>query len=138
MHKEMLPMFSRRKFLFFSLLGVSFTAAAKRIIMPSEKKAFIHHVYFWLKRAGNQEDQLKLIEGLRKLARVKTIQSFHIGIPAATHRDVVDRSYGVSWCVFFRTPEDQEYYQVDPIHLQFVESCSHLWERVVVYDSIDV
>ncbi|MFM7838308.1 MAG: Dabb family protein [Chitinophagaceae bacterium] len=137
MRKQVLPMFSRRKFLFSSLLGVSLPLAAKRTTMQSEK-VFIHHVYFWLKRAGNQEDQLKLIEGLQLLSRVKTIQSFHIGVPASTHRDVVDRSYAVSWCVFFRTPEDEESYQVDPIHLDFVKSCSHLWERVVVYDSVDV
>jgi hypothetical protein len=98
---------------------------------------FIHHVYFWLRNAGSEEDRAALIDGLRKLSRVTTIQQFHIGVPAATNRDVIDSSYGVSWMLMFATPQDQDSYQVDPIHLQFVEECKHLWSRVVVYDSIE-
>jgi hypothetical protein len=102
------------------------------------EKAFIHHVYFWLKRPEDEGDLQKLIEGLRKLSKVSSLQSFHIGRPADTYRDVVDRSYAVSWCTFFRNKEDQDAYQEDPIHKRFVEECSSLWTKVVVYDSVDV
>lgn len=102
------------------------------------EKAFIHHVYFWLKRPGDEGDLQKLIEGLRKLSKVSTLQSFHIGRPADTHRDVVDRSYAISWCTFFRNKADQDAYQEDPIHKRFVEECSSLWTKVVVYDSVDI
>jgi hypothetical protein len=40
--------------------------------------------------------------------------------------------------VFFNSKEDQESYQTDPIHLKFVEENSHLWSKVVVYDSTDI
>jgi hypothetical protein len=98
---------------------------------------FIHHVYFWLKNAGSKEDRAKLIEGLTKLSKVKTIKTFHIGQPADTNRDVIDHSYAISWFTIFDNAADQASYQVDPIHLKFVEECSHLWSKVIVYDTVD-
>jgi hypothetical protein len=99
---------------------------------------FIHHVYFWLKEPTSEEDRLKLIDGLRKLSKVSTIKKFYIGIPAATNRDVIDRSYSVSWLLFFDDPDAQDSYQTDPVHLKFVKECSMLWNKVLVYDSVDV
>jgi hypothetical protein len=99
---------------------------------------FVHHVYFWLSNESNETDKAKLIEGLRKLSKANTIKKFYIGVPADTNRDVIERSYSVSWLLFFDTPADQDNYQVDPIHLKFVEECSMLWKKVVVYDSVDV
>jgi hypothetical protein len=99
---------------------------------------FVHHVYFWLKNPGSREDLAALITGLRKLSKVDTIRDFHIGRPADTNRDVIDTSYAVSWLLLFDTAGDQASYQTDPIHLQFVEECSPLWSKVVVYDSVDL
>jgi stress responsive alpha/beta barrel protein len=99
---------------------------------------FIHHVYFWLKNENSEQDRAKLIEGLKKLSKVSTIKQFYIGVPAATDRDVIERSYSVSWLLVFDNPADQDNYQTDPIHLKFVEECSMLWKQVVVYDSVDV
>ncbi|HEY6975976.1 MAG TPA: Dabb family protein, partial [Chitinophagaceae bacterium] len=62
---------------------------------------------------------------------------FHIGIPAPTNRAVIENTYSVSWFLLFENKEDQDSYQVDPIHLNFVKDCSHLWSKVVVYDTID-
>ncbi len=98
---------------------------------------FIHHVYFWLKNEDSREDFDKLVTGLRKLSVVNTIQQFYIGRPADTNRDVIDTSYSVSWLLFFDNAADQASYQTDPIHLKFVEECSSLWKKVVVYDSVN-
>jgi hypothetical protein len=102
------------------------------------KSSFIHHVYFFLKNPDSTEDHDKLVAGLRKLSQVKSIDSFHIGKPAATNRDVIDRSYSISWLLHFKNAADQESYQTDPIHLQFIDECSSLWQKVIVYDSVDV
>ena len=102
------------------------------------KNVFIHHVYFWLKEPGNIEHHAKLINGLKKLTAVATIKSFHIGKPASTKRDVIDTSYSVSWLLFFDNKAAQDSYQADPIHLQFVKECSHLWSKVLVYDTISM
>ena len=99
------------------------------------KTSFIHHVYFWLKSPDSNEDQSTLIEGLKELSKVETIQKYHIGLPAGTSRNVIDSSYSVSWMLVFKTSADQDSYQTDPIHLKFVETCSALWDKVVVYDS---
>ncbi|GAO42167.1 Dabb family protein [Flavihumibacter petaseus] len=98
---------------------------------------FIHHVYFWLKQPDSAADKQKLIAGLKKLASAKTIRMSHIGVPAATNRDVIDRSYAVSWLLVFDNAADQESYQNDPIHHQFIDDCSPLWQKVVVYDSVE-
>jgi hypothetical protein len=102
------------------------------------KDVFVHHVYFWLKNAGNEEDLAQLVAGLQKLSAVTTIRQFQIGKPASTSREVIDGSYAVSWLVLFDSKADQDSYQVDPIHLQFVEECAVLWQKVIVYDSVAI
>lgn len=132
---------SRRHF----IASTGITAMAGTFIFANNHKqrkemkdVFVHHVYFWLKDAGNAADLGKLVAGLRKLSAVKTIKQFHIGKPASTSREVIDGSYAVSWLVLFDSKEDQDSYQTDPIHLQFISDCSSLWQKVVVYDSVDV
>jgi len=100
--------------------------------------ALVHHVYFWLKEPKNEAHKKQLVKALNELLKVKTIKVSHIGFPAGTEsRDVVDHSYSVSYMVMFNGQADQDSYQVDPIHTKFVEENSHLWNKVVVYDSVD-
>ena len=129
---------TRRTFLYQAALLSAATAVTQQATAMTKEQTFIHHVYFWLNNPESKEDKAALIAGLKKLSVVKTIASFHIGEPAPTNRDVIDRSYSVSWCLFFKGSDDQASYQVDPIHLNFVKECSHLWKKVVVYDSIDI
>ena len=96
---------------------------------------FIHHVYFWLKKEKDGADRAELIKGLETLTSIETIGMYHIGTPATTNRDVIDRSYDVSWMLVFDSLEDEEVYQHHPVHKKFVENCSHLWSKVIVYDS---
>ena len=129
---------SRRRFLGNIALAIPLAPAFRSNTIFAQKKGmFIHHVYFWLKNSGNKEDKTKLIEGLKKLSKVKTIKNFYIGQAAATRREVIDSSYDVSWLLFFENAADQDNYQTDPVHLKFVEECSSLWAKVVVYDTID-
>ncbi|HEX6845716.1 MAG TPA: Dabb family protein [Chitinophagaceae bacterium] len=129
---------SRRGFLGTMAMIAPFAQLLKpNAIFAQKKGMFIHHVYFWLKNPGNKEDKAKLIEGLKKLSKVKTIKNFYIGQPAATRREVIDSSYDVSWLLFFDNAAHQDSYQTDPVHLKFVEDCSGLWQKVVVYDTVD-
>jgi hypothetical protein len=98
-----------------------------------------HHVLFWLKDPASTADRDRLIRGIRSLAAIEQVRTLHIGIPADTaSRDVVDASYGVSELLFFDTVQDQDIYQDHPIHRTFVEECSMLWSKVVVYDAMAV
>src|SRR4051812_23309549 len=101
------------------------------------KNIFIHHVYFWLKNTGNMAERDQLVAGLHKLSGAATIRQCHIGVPANTSRAVIDSSYAVSWMVIFDNDADQSVYQDDPVHLKFIDECSHLWLKVLVYDSVD-
>lgn len=56
-----------------------------------KKSGFIHHVFFWLKNPDSSADRDKLVQGLTKLSKVKTIRHFHIGKPADTNREVIER-----------------------------------------------
>ncbi len=101
---------------------------------PLEGK-FIHQVYFWLIHPDDHSANDALREGLQKLSAIPEILYFHIGSPAATRREVIDSSYSLSWMAVFSSAKDQDIYQEHPIHLEFVANCSHLWNKVVVYDS---
>ena len=117
------------------LLPVAHQASAGEVKMTG---ALIHHVFFWLKEPKNEAHKKQLLKALNDLLKVETIRMSHIGVPAGTEsRDVVDHSYTVSYLVIFDDQAGQDAYQVHPLHLKFVEENSHLWSKVVVYDSVD-
>jgi len=100
------------------------------------ENTFVHHVHFWLK---DKADKAKLIEGLNLLKPITHIRQIHIGVPAETFRDVVDRSYDVSLLRFVYGSAGEEAYQVDPTHVIFAENYAKpLCSKVVVADSVNV
>ena len=134
---------TRRKFIAGALtLTVGVAASAKSIITmetKKEKKQLVHHAFFWLKNPGSKEDLRKLLAGIETLRKIETVRTLHIGVPAETeHRPVVDASYSASELMFFDDLEGQKVYQDHPIHQKFIDDCSQLWERVVVYDAMDI
>ena len=131
---------SRRTFV---ATAAAISASAAATAMPTmeakNKKQLVHHVFFWLKNRDSKEDLAKLLAGLRTLEKIETIRKLHIGVPASTEkRDVVDNSYQASELMFFDDTAGQKTYQDHPIHQKFIADCGHLWEKVVVYDSIHV
>lgn len=99
-------------------------------------KQLTHQVFFWLKNRDSKEDLDKLIAGLRTLEEIASVKKLYIGVPANTEqRDVVDASFSVSELMIFDDIEGQNAYQVHPLHKKFIEACSPLWEKVLVYDS---
>lgn len=105
--------------------------------METPKPGLIHTVFFWLKDDLTPEQQAKFKKGVQSLATIKHIQTCYIGPAADTEeRGVVDNSYSLALINQFAKPEDQVAYQIDPIHLKFVEDCKDLWAKVVVYDNL--
>lgn len=99
----------------------------------------LHHVFFWLKNPDSEADRAALIAGIKALGAIETVRAIHVGIPASTEkREVVDNSYHVSELLCFDDVEGQDIYQVHPLHQEFVEKYSHLWSKVVVYDTLAV
>ncbi len=106
--------------------------------MAKQLNYFIHHVYFWFKKPESKKDRASFEEALKKLVTVETIVEMHLGVPAPTRRDVVDRSYTYSLLTTFKSKEEQDIYQSHATHLKFIDECSDLWEKVVVYDSVSI
>ena len=103
------------------------------------KYPVVHHVLFWLKNPNSKADRDKLIAGVKSLGKIKTVRELHVGVVASTEkRDVVDNSWAVSELMRFSDLAGQQAYQDDPIHLKFVEECSPLWDKVIVYDAVEV
>ena len=103
----------------------------------SDETAFIHTVFFWMKEGVTEEQKADFVKnGLGKLAKAPTIYKVYYGPPAMSDRDVVDDSFDMAWVVHFKNAADQDAYQVEPIHLKFVEDYKDLWEKVQVYDNL--
>ncbi|WP_419801263.1 Dabb family protein [Mucilaginibacter sp.] len=98
---------------------------------------FIHHVFFWLKDKNSNTDRADLLKGLQTLASVEPKKMIHIGVKASTNRPVIDTTYDFSLLLIFNSLEDHDAYQIHPTHQDFVKNCSHLWEKVTIYDSVD-
>ena len=130
---------TRRNVIASTAVLASGMAGAATTGKESGKRYLVHHALFWLKNPGSAQDRARLIEGLQTLRQIDVIRSLHIGVPANTEqRDVVDSSFDVSEVMLFDDEAAQSTYQVHPIHKKFVEQCSHLWRKVIVYDATDV
>lgn len=131
---------NRRKFLgTAAALCAGTAAAAMPLANYASKYPLVHHVFFWLKNPDSVEDRNKLVAGIKTLSKIETVRELRIGTVANTEkRDVVDTSWSVSELVFFSDVAGQATYQTHPLHLAFIKNCSHLWEKVTVYDAIDV
>ena len=129
-----MPKQNRRTFIATTTLaGAALVTTANPVMQ--KKASIVHHVFFWLKNPSSKEDLEKLQAGIRTLKNIKTVRQFYVGVPASTEkRDVVENSYHVSELMFFDDLEGQKAYQDDPIHKKFIEDCSHLWSKVLVYD----
>ncbi|WP_439136139.1 Dabb family protein [Pseudomaricurvus sp.] len=134
---------SRRRFLTASTLAGA--SLATSLVSGGEYESgkignlqgLVHVAYFWLKNPGSEEDRQTLIDGIKQLAQIPSVKTLHVGIPATTEkRDVVDNSFQVAEIMLFDSVEDQKTYQDHPLHQQFVEQHAHLWDRVVVHDSV--
>jgi hypothetical protein len=106
--------------------------------MAKQLNYFVHHVFFWFKKPGSKKDKARFEAAPKKLVTVEKIAEMHLGVPASTRRDVVDRSYTYSLFTTFKNKEDHDIYQSHPTHLKFIEDCADLWEKVVVYDSVTI
>lgn len=124
--------------MFLQNAGLASLASVSNLTAEPERvrELFIHHVFFYLKEPNNAQHETQLLEGLNKLAKVPVIQFAHIGKPALTNREVIVKDYTISWMCFFKNILEEEIYQTHPIHLDFIRDYAHLWEKVVVYDSI--
>ena len=103
----------------------------------ADSPGLIHSVFFWLREDLSEADEAAFMAGAESLKAISTIKSCYIGPPAPTEeRGVVDDSYSYALIVHFQNVAGQDAYQIDPIHLKFVEDHQDKWTKVVVYDNL--
>ena len=96
----------------------------------------IHTVIFWLKDNLNNEERNRFFKGVETLSSIKSVEHNFIGTPANTpERPVVDNSYDCALTVVLKDLDQHDDYQQDPIHLDFIKECSHLWQKVQIFDA---
>jgi len=100
---------------------------------------FAHTVYFWFNNPDSAEDREIFETSLRKfLDNSAYAKTSFIGTPPNASRDVVDGSFTYSLIVSFESAEAQQAYQDEAPHKVFIEESSHLWSKVIVYDSTGI
>jgi Stress responsive A/B Barrel Domain len=96
----------------------------------------VHTVLFWLKPELTAAQRAEFVRGVESLRGVKTVKALYVGAPAATpDRPVIDKSYSYCLTTIFDNIAAHDAYQVDPIHLAFVENHKTKWTRVQIYDA---
>ena len=96
----------------------------------------IHTVIFWLKNDLSEDQKNIFINQVKTLGEISSVEDFHLGTPACTpKRPVVEDSYDCAITVVLKDMAAHDDYQADPIHLEFIEKCKEMWERVVIYDA---
>ena len=96
----------------------------------------VHTVIFWLKKDLSEDQQVVFTNEVKTLGEISSVESFHLGTPAPTpKRPVIEDSYDYAITVVLKDMDAHDYYQVDPIHLDFIDKCKDMWERVVIYDA---
>jgi len=106
-------------------------------ILPSDETGFIHTVFFWMNENVTDEQKTNFAKnGLGELVKVSSIYKSYFGPPAKTPREVGDNSYDFALICHFKNKEDQDAYQIDSVHLRFIEDYKDLWKSVIVYDNL--
>lgn len=100
------------------------------------KQKFIHSVYFWLRRDLDESQIAAFREGLNSLLTIEKIQQGYVGVPAATDRPIIDRTYDYALILVFENPEDHDRYQYHSVHERFRTTFGTFWLRVQIYDMI--
>lgn len=100
---------------------------------------FAHVVLFWLKNPDSKEDRETFESAMRTMIKnSEYIKSVHFGLPANTPREIVDNSYTYSYIATFASKEDQDAYQTEKAHDVFRNAVGHLFDKIRIYDSLNM
>lgn len=96
----------------------------------------VHTVYFWLKPELDAQQRADFRRGVETLGTIKSVETIYVGTPAKTEkRPIIDDSYSVALTLLCKDLAAHDAYQVDPIHLAFIEQFKSYWQRVQIYDA---
>lgn|SRR5690554_1829059 len=105
--------------------------------LPESSAGLLQHtVYFYLNDDVTPEEVNDFENGLNELLQIEEIYKAEMGSPAGTkERDVTDHAFAYSIFTWFESMDDYTIYDEHPDHLKFIDTYSHLWADVKVYDT---
>lgn len=105
--------------------------------MCSGGTMLVHTVFFYLRPELAAAERAVFAEEVARLGTIATVRRFHAGRPAPVPpRPVIDLSFDWSITCIFDDVAGHDAYQIDPVHLRFIERCREMWTRVQVYDAL--
>lgn len=117
-------------------MGLRFALAPRSSRARLRGTMLVHSVFFWLKPDLTAEQRAEFRRGVESLATIRSVEHVYVGTPAKTaKRPVIEDSYSVALTVICKDVAAHDAYQVDPAHLQFVETFKTFWTRVQIYDA---
>jgi hypothetical protein len=97
------------------LICVAFSLSSSDAPAANARSGQVTHVMlFWLKRAGNVDDQNVLLRGLRTLRRFRGVNDVHVGRALPVDRPGLEQSFDLGVVVIFRDREALEKFEHDP------------------------
>ena len=96
----------------------------------------VHSVFFWLKPELTAEQRADFRKGVESLGTISSTDKVYVGVPAGVpDRPIIDKSFAIGLTVVCKDIAAHNAYQVDPIHLAFIERFKTYWSRVQIYDA---
>ena len=96
----------------------------------------VHTVFFWLTPELTAEQRADFRRGVESLATIAATEKVYVGTPAGVpDRPIIDKTFAVGLTVICKDVAAHNAYQVDPIHLAFIERFKPYWSRVQIYDA---
>lgn len=121
------------------LIIIAFTNGCVTCPCKSSAKSEIQHaVVFWLKDHGNANDQKRLIQTAKDLARIPGVVGVKVGTVLPSERPVVDSTYDVAMVFSFVSKQALVNYEANPIHTKAVEEIiKPMVSKIIVYDFVE-
>lgn len=94
----------------------------------------VHTAYFWFKEAATPEQIEAFEEETEGLRDIEEVEALYYGVPAATDRSSVEKSYDFAIVVHFKDLAAHDVYQAHEIHQKLLKAHGPTWERVMVTD----
>lgn len=118
------------------MLSVSFSCREEKAASEFDP-AFVHSVYIWLKNPNSAEDRAAFEASMdRFMERSLYAKTKFLGTPPKATREIVDDTYTYNLIVTFASAEEQDLYQTEKAHLDFIEESNHLWDKIAIYDAL--
>jgi hypothetical protein len=97
--------------------------------------SMFHHLVFFYLRKDLTPAERSLFES--KLKGLEKLNLYHLHLlvgPIPSERPIVDSSYDYAEMFIFKSKAEHDAYQVDPIHVDFVQTCKPFWSSIKIYD----